>query len=714
MKKIICVISAVAILASGCVNEGNDIVSTLNNKGHVTLEGKFSQPDTKTVFGEADNGVYNLTWTRGDAIGIFTLSGTTANINQKATLFNASSGQAEGVFLPEEVAADDTTGQLGLQIPETGSDQFLIYYPYVDGTDINVDDILIHSQIDEYQTQDAVNDKQIGKNGFSYGITTVSADTKKIDFTLTHAMAYIRFVVSSNEFSTYALKSVELFDKDGNAKLSGEFTFDPFTYAVTPVEGKTNPSAKVTADNDVFSVLGDDPGELYLTVLPCDLTNSNLYAVVTFEDSNNSSVSIPMQLTEKGNLPAGSMTTITLSNVSSSSNSFAWYEPDEPRALVDGWCYGAQNTYLVQRSPNEGEWTELTFDVKARGDFSKVEEPKYYGMISTGDVGNNGLVLLGNGNKYESVPTTPVSDDYKITVKVAPESQNCGSSAYGVVSIYDADYKVIWTFMIQAYFSDDVPSDIEYPGTGFSLLDRNLGAKYSATKEGIENKGSFAAYFQWGRPVPFMWSNSNQTHYSQRYVTEDTDLETVISNPSIIFASTPTGLDYTSNGDWKMGEHRLDMWGAVNKTDSWYDPEVSGEKTIYDPCPKGYRVASGEVLAQVKTKGERNEIDHTDITETDKIEFPSIASVVKYPLGDDKYDYWIYAGGHWGSNSSWGNRTTSNNRHAYLYWANCTSINSNRASVLEGCYFSSGWGTGDDAVRSQSFAVRCMKDENDK
>lgn len=708
---------ATALLA-GCAKDG------LNEEGNgynpsaedqILFVGGFSDnASTRTAFEEAVDGKYQLVWTRGDAIGIFTWQGSTANINQRATLLRTSDGQAQGVFLPDEpVAGEGEEAPALLELPESGSDEFLIYYPYADGTDINVDDVKIHSSIAELQSQDAASNKQIGRNGFSYGMATVNSADKKINFTLKHTMAYVRFVVSSTEFADYGVRSIQLVDRSGKAALSGDFTFDPETGTVAPVEGKTNPAAKISVEGTAFAALGGSTAELYLTVLPGDLSNSDLYAIVTFEDKDGASVTIPMALSKKGNLPAGSMTTIELSNVSAQDNAFAWYQPIEKRKLVDGWCYGSQNTFLVARSATEGKFTEFTFDVKARGDFSMVKEPKYYGIISSGDTGNNGLVCMPDGSaSYVSVPEVSVNADYTVTVKVAPQSKNCGSSAYGVIAIYDADYNIIWSFMIWSYYEGDEPGDVEYPSTGYTLLDRNVGAKYSATHDMILQGGCTGAVFQWGRPTPFMYSNSNQTHYDKVAVTPETDLATVIAHPYWMYAgvsgTTPEGEAYSPAGDWKMDNHRNDMWGAVNKSANWYDPQVEGEKTIYDPCPEGYRVASGNLLNIVLSRGERNESNHTDITPADQVEFEK-TSVLRYSIGAGVYDYWIYNFAHWGSSASWGNRAAGNS--GYLYWANCTSVDPNRASILQGCYMSSGWSTANDAIRSHGFSVRCMKDE---
>lgn len=54
----------------------------------------------------------------------------------------------------------------------------------------------------------------IGKYGFAYAKTTVNSTSKSAKFSLKHAMAYVKFCISSQELSTYKLKSVSLYDKE--------------------------------------------------------------------------------------------------------------------------------------------------------------------------------------------------------------------------------------------------------------------------------------------------------------------------------------------------------------------------------------------------------------------------------------------------------------------------------------------------------------------
>lgn len=706
-----------ALALAACTNELTETVGN-STQPAVTLEGGFSWADTKTAFTDAEASTNKLVWSKDDAIGIFTTSGTTNNINYRAYLLRSSIGATNGVFIPEEPVSEEVPG---LQLPESGSDDFLVYYPYTPATDINVDDFKIHLTVSDLQTQSEVSDKEIGKNGFAYGVAKVAADTKKINFSLTHAMSYIRFVVASTDYSAYMLKSVQLYDVAGEAVLAGDYTFDVASSTIAAVNGATKSSAKVSlADGAKFQAIGSGKQELYLTLLPgADLTSATVYAVVTFVNDKKETVSIPVELSKKGKLAAGTMTTIDLGSVNASNNAFAWYEPVEKRNLVNGWCYGAQNTYFVERSA-DGNWNQVTFEVKARGDFSQVAEPKYVGIITSGDDKCNGLIRLSDGSTlYNDKPATVIGGDYTVTVEMAPVSENRGGSGYGVIAVYDKDYNLLWSFMINSYRPGEEPKANAYPGTGKSVMDRNLGAGRPATKEILPSKGPLGAWFQWGRPTPLMWSNTGQTHYNGALVNEDIDLKAALAKPFIKWGYAK-GDGWNSNGNWYVGEFR-NLWGG-NDTEDYYDKNNDMGKTVYDPCPAGYRVASGDVIEYAIKYGKRNEVDHPEVTAPEDILFAKAGlSTVVIPLDGDASDYWVYLGAHWGSSGSWGNRTSRSDRSGALYWSN--SPVGSQGYVLQHCYFSAGYGGADGdkdgkktftANRAQGLAVRCMVDTDNR
>ena len=177
-----------------------------------------------------------------------------------------------------------------------------------------------------------------------------------------------------------------------------------------------------------------------------------------------------------------------------------------------------------------------------------------------------------------------------------------------LIGAFNAAGEVIWSWHIW------VSPDLIDPATqivkesavekwtlnDYDVLDRNLGA--------LENKpinnnsvASMGLLYQWGRKDPFIgaaYSNDNFTgngllpvvHYYEnwnavRITDNSTAINTTIAHPTrMIYGGTnnnPTGLS-------SMAENGGFLWGTNNGLSTTV--KDLGSKTIYDPCPVGYRV----------------------------------------------------------------------------------------------------------------------------
>ena len=719
MKKYILALGLAALTAASCSINENKLAQPETAGPRLVLSGETTV-NTKVSVGEKDGDIYPLLWVTGDVIRVSTKGAAVATeeapapegtfSNEAATLFGESSGSASGVFQTTNslVAASDM--------------DIVITYP---GTAVYSEGVLT-SSVPALQTQRSANSSvHVGNYALAYDndVTLAAGQTEDVTFQLEQKTAFVKLVLSTSEYSSYNLTGASLYA--AGAKLSGDVAYDIESATLTVTNEGETVGAEISRP-EAFS----SAQEVYFTALPCDLTsNEQVYVIVTMENpAGNETVTIPVKVTG-GLLKESCLSVIEVSGISASSipAEFKWYDPVETRDLVDGWAYGKQNTYLIeQKAKGEGE-THLSIDVRARGDFSKVKEPVYYGLLTgssemynnTSGGGRQLLHLPNDVKAYEATPTNTVNEDYTIDVYCYDQSAN---GRWGVVALYDKDYNIIWSFMIWRYLAGDDPreQDVKYPNGNIVLMDRILGASYG--NELAAEKGTFdgaAAYFQWGRKDPFMWSNSGQ-QYNEITTPVGSDVSTAIASPHIIHAY---GGSATDKGDWQEKEHRADLWGGVNNTTEWYDPSSTGYKTIYDPCPEGYRVPDANVFYEVKRNAERWEIsnglafqDESVIKEDSPFTSGGV-SVLAYPLGDGKYDYWPYAGAHWaGAGANWGNRPSSNNKHAALYWSNNvipTSIE--RAVCLQYCYFSSNYNdTTTDAVRARTFAVRCQKDTENR
>lgn len=154
-----------------------------------------------------------------------------------------------------------------------------------------------------------------------------------------------------------------------------------------------------------------------------------------------------------------------------------------------------------------------------------------------------------------------------------------------VIGALDADGNVLWSWHI--WFTDQ-PAEHIYKNNAGTLMDRNLGAT-SATPGDV---GALGLLYQWGRKDPFIGSSSITSSVKAKTTTEWTavscdnttgTLEYAIANPTT-FIKGDTSYHKTESGSSFITEDWL-----KNSNDHLWD----SSKTIYDPCPVGWKVPDG-------------------------------------------------------------------------------------------------------------------------
>jgi hypothetical protein len=130
---------------------------------------------------------------------------------------------------------------------------------------------------------------------------------------------------------------------------------------------------------------------------------------------------------------------------------------------------------------------------------------------------------------------------------------------------------ILWSWdiwAVEGYNPETTKIDME----GYSVMDRNLGAT-SATPGEV---GALGLLYQWGRKDPFLGSSS----------TSDGLLAASTGNWGNI--STTQDIDYTVRNPMTFIYSPSD-WYTLSCTSADHRWEIS-EKTLYDPCPAGYKV----------------------------------------------------------------------------------------------------------------------------
>lgn len=150
-----------------------------------------------------------------------------------------------------------------------------------------------------------------------------------------------------------------------------------------------------------------------------------------------------------------------------------------------------------------------------------------------------------------------------------------------VVAAKDADGVILWSWHI---WLTDAPQGQRYNDAG-TMMDRNLGAT-SATPGDV---GALGLLYQWGRKDPFLGSSSIKSNATAKStiswpsaVSSDSYKGTInytIANPTTFVTNKSENYDWYYTGSESTDNTR---WTTSDKA-----------KSIYDPCPAGWRVPDG-------------------------------------------------------------------------------------------------------------------------
>ena len=169
------------------------------------------------------------------------------------------------------------------------------------------------------------------------------------------------------------------------------------------------------------------------------------------------------------------------------------------------------------------------------------------------------------------------------------------------------DAKVLWSWHLWCTATPKILEFVTsiYTGNNYKVMDRNLGATatkaYLGTVQGL--------HYQWGRKDPFSGSltydgirtilydvRSGQVVY--KYSDERVTAGQAISTPSSLY-SPRRGLGSES---WCTKTTELKyLWGNPDGEQDVFPKETL--KSLYDPCPYGYKVAPHDVF-KILSKGE--------------------------------------------------------------------------------------------------------------
>ncbi len=332
-----------------------------------------------------------------------------------------------------------------------------------------------------------------------------------------------------------------------------------------------------------------------------------------------------------------------------------------------------------------------------------------------GEVASAKLVWQDTQSLFESVEYN--AETKSIEIMTSSEAGN------GVVAACDAAGNILWSWHI--WVADYNPEASLYTtpanaaGTTWVFMDRNVGAT-TTERSGFDDSGMI---YQWGRKDPFTSAKEftvQEEDYSYSVDGEgklyDIDNNVLpktyevadfhgtiaksIANPNVYYK-----VDFVNTGE--LDEYGGELIVADYITKDWVDESnddywggISNVKTIYDPCPVGYKVPTSDADGNtpydwVEYNGEGWVYDDENGgIEMNGVWVPGVGTRVFATGGLDMPSYYSY-GGMWIGNP--GKASSNLEEYPDLYGQYFFVKNSRFASV-----------TMDS--RSQGMSLRCVKE----
>ncbi len=497
------------------------------------IEDFIPEGQTKSAAQITDSGI-KFQWSENDIIGIFPQEGW-------QTEFAIESGAGSNVAVFDG-------GSWGLKNDAT----YYAYYPF--STD-NFESKDKRERVRySYEGQEACFADDNGVVDLSkYDFMASGASTVEnghVNFNFKHLGALCRIIFEAPATATYSHVIIEA--EDAVFSLSGYYDAsdkdaDGAITLIPDLERKSQFDIHFPANNNSFEAF--EKVELYFLMPPVDLTDQALkFKLLDTE--------------------------------------FNYYDADMLSKNIEvGGSYGWDVDIDIYHAPL-GMETANCYVISKAGSYS-FPTVKGNGTAYVGDVASAEVLWESFGTDVAPAVGALVSEVSYSDGQISYTASNLKGNAS--IAAKDADGNILWSWHI---WLTDKPAEQVYNNNAGTMMDRNLGAT-SATPGDVKSLGLL---YQWGRKDPFLGGSSIISGRLQAASTLGSWPSPVSSNSSIGTISYaiehPTTFimphdrittdDPAENGDWLYP-----ISTSIDNT-RW-----QSSKTIYDPCPAGYRVPDG-------------------------------------------------------------------------------------------------------------------------
>lgn len=668
--------------------ENNDVVDNGTNNEVVDFvpgPGKIlavspTGTETKIAFGEAVDGKYPVVWTNNDAIKVYSESNTEGVVYTYTT--EATEGVSSAVFTGDPVEGETRYAVF----PATRAGEM------EDGK-IKVDFGALYDKQNFHSTL-----KNNGNNLKYMPMWAKESDRGVFQFNNLCAAVMFRF----NDYQELrGMKIVSVKITSANNYISGCGTVDPETGVLT-LSG--------TEDAQKTIVVGHDK-----TLGPLDIANKNNNPSINDEGVAGFVTALPAMT-----YPANDLTVTITDNFGRVFERVVTTElvlaPGQARefpTLPFTLCYGTANCITVELNQT------VTFDITPYYSFSKSLAADSMQPVKNAQGENfcEGETTLERlwGIRYDYdaltvnsvLPTANISKENN-TVTITAGDKNVGNA---LLVLKDKEGTILWSWHIWVVdgLTDQKYTNCTEQGSP-TFMDRNLGA-YSNE---YANRRSIGLYYQYGRKDPFVINTKKDFTYakSSPYFTSGVELTRTelrsannarvswtIKHPDtrIIHTNAPTGTPPKGFNDWLVpGTDIVNHWGNPVPVSTQDEANASkgGYKTIYDPCPAGYRVPDYHYLSGLtndnRVEGAANEGCKFNIDGTENYAVYPLPGTLSVGKSDDATGlfYYNYRGYYW--------TTTLTSTAAVMFLYNSTNVYTNTFTNMVG-------------VRPAAANIRCMK-----
>lgn len=569
----------VPVLASvlGC-SQREDVPQTGTAK-EITVIGTqddFTGLKTRSVVGEVlDNGAIAMDWSVGDQIGVFG-TGTTSNACFTST----------NTYPIRETGFKGTCAM--------GEKPEYAYYPY----NANASDkIAVPVSIPSVQNYSGV--ASVAQYDFKAANSFADLGDGKYQFNMKQLASLLRLEINLNdiaallaekavETASESLKSITL---SSDVRMTGDFTCD-----LTKLEG----SNALNFSGDAGQTLGltinfiDKPalsGTLvaYAVVAPGAQKGKTLTCTMIVNDF----LSVKLLAQMLCDFEGGKYYTLPL-NASVFVNNGAAVEDKTP-ADAEPVAGQPSNCYMI----NAAKTYSFDATVIGNGEAGIISDAGFH--TTSASIDPKSAKLMWEDSEGFISGVSLVKGKVLFTAE-----KNVGNA---MIAVFDGAGTVLWSWHIWGV-GDTMPENEEVSSQATISANSTLKVKYTVmdrTLGALSKTSYFTTLYQWGRkdPIP-----NSTTYYVDGQATDiertypvhkpgsaaDATILTSVQHPECIID------DYSGQaGDWlasdKTNNYNL-LWGDENTDYLWKktDPKAgagwTNAKTIYDPCPSGYRVSS--------------------------------------------------------------------------------------------------------------------------